>query len=343
MGRVKLQIKKIENTTNRQVTFSKRRNGLIKKAYELSVLCDVDVALIMFSPSGRLSIFSGNKSIEDIIARYVNLPEHERGRLQNQENLQKALGKLKSEADNTNQAVSPISVDSQVEEIQQEVIRCKSQLEDMEKRLRMYEGDPWEIDTLCEADYREQILEETLKQVRARKQILEEKYTTPQQQTPQVNLHQQATHINGFGTRNASNILDWLPQRDHDQIPILNFLDPATGLLPLRDHHQGVHQRIEDMLPAATATSLTLPHATPAGMHMNNDHNSPNSRIEDDPQLLQRPEFGQIIDVNLSPWTQLYSTGSDPFPAGQPREGALLELFLSQLAPVNHDHINNLQ
>ena len=61
MGRVKLQIKRIENTTNRQVTFSKRRNGLIKKAYELSVLCDVDVALIMFSPSGRLSLFSGNK------------------------------------------------------------------------------------------------------------------------------------------------------------------------------------------------------------------------------------------------------------------------------------------
>ncbi|CAN1274318.1 Agamous-like MADS-box protein AGL104 [Linum perenne] len=53
-------MKRIENTTNRQVTFSKRRNGLIKKAYELSVLCDVDVALIMFSPSGRLSFFSRN-------------------------------------------------------------------------------------------------------------------------------------------------------------------------------------------------------------------------------------------------------------------------------------------
>ncbi|BFG18308.1 hypothetical protein CerSpe_045820 [Prunus speciosa] len=79
MGRVKLQIKMIENTTNRQVTYSKRRNGLIKKAYELSVLCDVDVALIMFSPSERLSLFSGNKSIEEILARYVNLPGHERG------------------------------------------------------------------------------------------------------------------------------------------------------------------------------------------------------------------------------------------------------------------------
>jgi hypothetical protein len=55
MGRVKLEIKKIENPTNRQVTYSKRRSGLIKKAYELSVLCDIDVGLIMFSPSGKLT------------------------------------------------------------------------------------------------------------------------------------------------------------------------------------------------------------------------------------------------------------------------------------------------
>ncbi|PKI40638.1 hypothetical protein CRG98_038987 [Punica granatum] len=63
MGRVKLQIKRIENPTNRQVTFSKRRNGLIKKAYELSILCDIDIALIMFSTSQRVSHFSGRKRI----------------------------------------------------------------------------------------------------------------------------------------------------------------------------------------------------------------------------------------------------------------------------------------
>lgn len=61
MGRVKLEIKRIDNNTNRQVTFSKRRNGLIKKAYELSILCDIDIALIMFSPSGRVSHFSGRR------------------------------------------------------------------------------------------------------------------------------------------------------------------------------------------------------------------------------------------------------------------------------------------
>ncbi|XP_057469980.1 agamous-like MADS-box protein MADS1 isoform X2 [Actinidia eriantha] len=54
MGRGKIEIKRIENTTNRQVTFCKRRNGLLKKAYELSVLCDAEVALIVFSTRGRL-------------------------------------------------------------------------------------------------------------------------------------------------------------------------------------------------------------------------------------------------------------------------------------------------
>lgn len=61
MGRVKLEIKRIENPVNRQVTFSKRRNGLIKKAYELSILCDIDIAVIMFSPSGRVNHFSGRR------------------------------------------------------------------------------------------------------------------------------------------------------------------------------------------------------------------------------------------------------------------------------------------
>ncbi|KAD4981875.1 hypothetical protein E3N88_18546 [Mikania micrantha] len=61
MVRGKVELKKIENLTNRQVTFSKRRHGLLKKAYELSVLCDVDVALIIFSQKGKLYEFSSSK------------------------------------------------------------------------------------------------------------------------------------------------------------------------------------------------------------------------------------------------------------------------------------------
>ncbi|EYU43297.1 hypothetical protein MIMGU_mgv1a017292mg [Erythranthe guttata] len=61
IGRGKIEIKRIENTTNRQVTFCKRRNGLLKKAYELSVLCDAEVALIVFSTRGRLYEYSNNR------------------------------------------------------------------------------------------------------------------------------------------------------------------------------------------------------------------------------------------------------------------------------------------
>uniref|UniRef100_A0A803RAB8 MADS-box domain-containing protein n=1 Tax=Cannabis sativa TaxID=3483 RepID=A0A803RAB8_CANSA len=57
MGRGKVELKRIENKINRQVTFAKRRNGLLKKAYELSVLCDAEVALIIFSARGKLFEF----------------------------------------------------------------------------------------------------------------------------------------------------------------------------------------------------------------------------------------------------------------------------------------------
>lgn len=61
MAREKIQIKKIDNATARQVTFSKRRRGLFKKAEELSVLCDADVALIIFSSTGKLFEYSSSR------------------------------------------------------------------------------------------------------------------------------------------------------------------------------------------------------------------------------------------------------------------------------------------
>nr|AAV65503.1 MPP4 [Physalis peruviana] len=69
MAREKIKIKKIDNITARQVTFSKRRRGLFKKAEELSILCDADVALIIFSSTGKLFDFSSS-SMKDILGKY---------------------------------------------------------------------------------------------------------------------------------------------------------------------------------------------------------------------------------------------------------------------------------
>lgn len=68
MAREKIQIKKIDNSTARQVTFSKRRRGLFKKAEELSVLCDADVALIIFSSTGKLFDYSSSRYISIIFS-----------------------------------------------------------------------------------------------------------------------------------------------------------------------------------------------------------------------------------------------------------------------------------
>ncbi|XP_054777298.1 MADS-box protein JOINTLESS-like [Prosopis cineraria] len=54
MTRQKIEIKKIDNITARQVTSSKRRRGLFKKAHELATLCDAEIALIVFSATGKL-------------------------------------------------------------------------------------------------------------------------------------------------------------------------------------------------------------------------------------------------------------------------------------------------
>ncbi|KAG8659654.1 agamous-like MADS-box protein MADS2 [Manihot esculenta] len=70
MGRGRVELKRIENKINRQVTFAKRRNGLLKKAYELSVLCDAEVALIIFSNRGKLYEFSSISNMLKTLDRY---------------------------------------------------------------------------------------------------------------------------------------------------------------------------------------------------------------------------------------------------------------------------------
>ncbi|XP_072972063.1 MADS-box transcription factor 23-like isoform X2 [Typha angustifolia] len=74
MGRGKIVIRRIDNSTSRQVTFSKRRNGLIKKAKELAILCDAEVGLAIFSSTGRLYDFS-NTSMKSVIDRYNKTKE----------------------------------------------------------------------------------------------------------------------------------------------------------------------------------------------------------------------------------------------------------------------------
>ncbi|KAG6576135.1 Agamous-like MADS-box protein MADS4, partial [Cucurbita argyrosperma subsp. sororia] len=71
MGRKKIEVKRIEDRCNRHVTFCKRRAGLIKKARELSVLCDVEVGLVIFTNRGRLYEFCSGNRIYVLSAAYL--------------------------------------------------------------------------------------------------------------------------------------------------------------------------------------------------------------------------------------------------------------------------------
>ncbi|KAF9035538.1 hypothetical protein BJ165DRAFT_1303575, partial [Panaeolus papilionaceus] len=74
MGRRKIEIQPITHERNRSVTFLKRKNGLFKKAYELGVLCSVDVAVIIFEerPGHHMKLYQyGSMDIHDIVQRHL--------------------------------------------------------------------------------------------------------------------------------------------------------------------------------------------------------------------------------------------------------------------------------
>ncbi|KAL0749410.1 agamous-like MADS-box protein AGL11 isoform X2 [Brassica napus] len=144
MGRGKIEIKRIENSTNRQVTFCKRRNGLLKKAYELSVLCDAEVALIVFSTRGRLYEYANN-NIRSTIERY------------------------KKASDNTNtHSVQEINAAY----YQQESAKLRQQIQTIQNSNRHLMGDSLSALSVKELKQVENRLEKAISRIRSKKHEL---------------------------------------------------------------------------------------------------------------------------------------------------------------------------
>nr|BCS58928.1 agamous-like MADS-box protein [Sesamum indicum] len=144
-GRGKIEIKRIENTTNRQVTFCKRRNGLLKKAYELSVLCDAEVALIVFSSRGRLYEYANN-SVRASIERYK-----------------------KASADSTN-SVSTSEANTQF--YQQEANKLRRQIREIQTSNRQILGEGVGSMTLKDLKSMEGKIEKAISRIRSRNELL---------------------------------------------------------------------------------------------------------------------------------------------------------------------------
>ncbi|KAL5661784.1 hypothetical protein ACJX0J_028909, partial [Zea mays] len=142
-GKGKTEIKRIENTTNRQVTFCKRRNGLLKKAYELSVLCDAEVALIVFSSRGRLYEYANN-SVKGTIERYK-----------------------KATSDNSSAAGTIAEVT--IQHYKQESARLRQQIVNLQNSNRALIGDSITTMSHKELKHLETRLDKALGKIRAKK------------------------------------------------------------------------------------------------------------------------------------------------------------------------------
>lgn len=169
MGRVKLKIKKLESSGNRQVTYSKRRNGILKKAKELSILCDVDITLLMFSPTGRPTLFQGERSnFEDIIAKFAHLTPQERAKrkLESLEVLKKTFKKLDHDV-NVQDFVG--SSTQTVEDLTNHARALQTQLTELHKRLSVW-SNPEKVDSLEQLRQMEDMLKESISQTRLHKE-----------------------------------------------------------------------------------------------------------------------------------------------------------------------------
>nr|AAY86365.1 SEEDSTICK-like protein [Dendrobium thyrsiflorum] len=217
MGRGKIEIKRIENTTNRQVTFCKRRNGLLKKAYELSVLCDAEIALIVFSTRGRLYEYS-NHSIKATIEKYK-----------------------KACADSSNPG-SLVEVNSQ-QYYQQESAKLRHQIQLLQNSNRHLMGEGLSSLTLKELKQLENRLERGITRVRSKKHELlfaEIEYMQKREVELQNDNMYLRAKINDNERAEQANIVqagadfDTLPNFDSRNYYQVNILETAAHY----SHHQ---------------------------------------------------------------------------------------------------------
>lgn len=149
-------VRKIDNPTSRQAIYLKRRDGIIKKANELSVLCDTDVGVIIFSPSGKLTSFASNGRVEDVFLRFINRPDGLKGGpIWNEEYLSQRLKQLKQEAEMLEKI-------EKIEELEETLYKLNRQLLEAQEKMRYYEPNVEKITSLFEAGVYQQSLENAI-------------------------------------------------------------------------------------------------------------------------------------------------------------------------------------
>ncbi|KAL5722862.1 hypothetical protein ACHQM5_006329 [Ranunculus cassubicifolius] len=242
MGRVKLKIKRLENTSGRQVTYSKRRAGILKKAKELSILCDIDIALLMFSPTGKPTLCLGERStIEDVISKFAQLTPQERAKrkLESLEALKKTFKKL--DHDVNIQEFLGTSTQT-VEDLTNQSRLLETQLSEMHKRLSCW-TDPEKINNIDHLRAMEESLKESLNRIRIHKENFGKQQMMPLECTNQF-LNGMHLPLGMGGEQQQSQSLSWIPNND-------------TQHLMLAEDPNLLHQREMECSPDAPVSGYS--------------------------------------------------------------------------------------
>ncbi|XP_008785630.2 truncated transcription factor CAULIFLOWER A isoform X1 [Phoenix dactylifera] len=163
MGRGRVQLKRIENKINRQVTFSKRRSGMLKKAHEISVLCDAEVAVIVFSTKGKLYEYSTDASMEKILERYQCYSNPEKPLAQEDPGSQGSwfheYGKLKLKVESLQKSQRHLMGEQLDSLALKELQQLEQQLESASRRIRSRKNQLL-FDSIAELQQKEKSLQE---------------------------------------------------------------------------------------------------------------------------------------------------------------------------------------
>ncbi|XP_050219363.1 agamous-like MADS-box protein AGL65 [Mercurialis annua] len=167
MGRRKLKIMRLECVKERQVKYSKRKVGVLKKGKELATLCDVDVALLMFSPTGKPSLFVGHdKDLGTLLERLSSMALEERE--ERKEYTMRLLMKMYSKAGTE---MGRMTLTNDRDEAPHEL---QEKLAEKRSILREWKN-PYKVDNLPQIKIMEEHLIGSLTRVRNIKKLLREK------------------------------------------------------------------------------------------------------------------------------------------------------------------------
>ncbi|KAK1293048.1 Floral homeotic protein APETALA 1-2 [Acorus calamus] len=251
MGRGRVQMKRIENNINRQVTFSKRRSGLLKKAHEISVLCDAEVALIIFSTKGKLFEFASDSNMEGILKKYERHSDSRKEAVEVDPSSQASwnfeYGKLKSKVESLQKDQRQLLGQDLDSLNQRDLHHLENQLEAALKNVRSRKNHLF-VNSIAELQKKEKLLQEQNKELEKKLNEKEGDKEKERAQIQQTSWEQQSQGQQGSSSSSTS----FLPP---EQPPILNVGSRVGGEERAEGQNQG-QVRVKSALPSWMLRSM---------------------------------------------------------------------------------------